>query len=110
MLLEVSIEPQDLPIVLQPRRLHSRNIIIVRLAPLAVCEAELELPILHGVYEILIVFLLQSAPFLLLGAINIRELLCFVEVLLIRVGEYMPGQEWHLFWEVYLHVSYTIVY
>lgn len=110
MLLEVSIEPQDLPIVFQPRRLHSRNIIIVRLAPLAVCEAELELPILHGVYEVLIVFLLQGAPFLLLRAINVRELLGFVEVLLVRISEYVAGQEWDLFGQVDLHVGYIIIY
>lgn len=104
MLLEVCIEPQHLTIILDPRRLHPRDRLILGLPPLLL-EAQIRDTLSQLINEIKIDILSNILSLLLLAVVGVDELLSLVEVLLVRVVEDVAGQEGDLLWQVCLHLS-----
>lgn len=102
MLLEVCIEPQHLPIILEPGRLDARNVVILRRAPL-LREGQIVQGFGHLIDEVIIDLLFDKLTLLLLGPVHEIELLGFMIVLLIGIMEDVAWQEGHLFRNIGLH-------
>ena len=90
MFLEICIEPQNFSIVLEPRRLNARDVIVLWSLS-GLLEAHVVERLSHLIDQILINFLLEKLTLLLLRAVHEIELLGFVVVLLIRIVEDMTG-------------------
>jgi len=101
-LLEIGIKSQHFSIVFEPRWLNTRNVVILRRLP-GLLKAEIVQRLGHLINEILVNFLFEELPLLLLRTIYEVELLSLVVVLLIRIVEDMSGQERHLLWNIHLH-------
>lgn len=109
MFLEISIISKHLSIIFKPWRLYSRNIVIFRCFSLF-HEGKIVDWVAHLIDQMLIDILFEELPFLLLRSINEIKLLCFVEVLFIGIMEDMARKEWHLLWNVCLHLlSYIFI-
>ena len=90
MLLEISIEPENLPIVLEPWRLNSGNVVIFGCLSLPQ-EGQLTHAFGHLINQVHVDLLFDILLFLLNTSSNKVELLSLVIALLIRVTEYVTG-------------------
>lgn len=104
MFLEIGIEPEDLPIELDPGRLNSGDGVIFGSGPVF-HEGHGVDTLGHFIDEVGIDGLSDILPFLLLTVGVVAELLRLVEGLLIRVAKDVSGQERHLFRNIGLHLQ-----
>jgi hypothetical protein len=102
MLLEVRIESQNFPIVLEPRWLYPGYVIIFWCISLFLEGGVVE-TFGQLIDEVFVDGLFMELSLLLLGSIYEIELLCLVEALLVRIVEDVTREEGDLFRNVCLH-------
>lgn len=107
MFLKVCIKPQNFPVVLEPWRLDSWNVIVLW-SPSVLEKSELRDTFSEFVNQVFINFLLNVLFFLLYTSINKVELLSLVEALFIRIAENVARKERNLLGNIFLHSLYFI--
>jgi hypothetical protein len=109
MLLEVGVESQYLPVVLQPGCLDAWNVVVPSCLPFRV-HGKVKLALGHGVEQVLIGFLLDRCRLEGRHTTLQVELVSFVVVLLVRISEDVPRKHGHLLGEIGLHCQLYLLY
>lgn len=102
MFLEEGIESQNLPIVLEPWSLDSRDVVVASIFPQT--PRILEFALGHLIKQVFIFLLFQVGCLVRGDSVDQLKLMCLVEILLVGIREDVTREHRHLLRDIWLHL------